>query len=56
MMLKYSLGEPKAAEDIENAVSKVLDKGRTPDIKSENLPVFTTREAGEAVVKAINEL
>lgn len=36
MMLRYSLGEPDAADAIERAVSKALRVARTPDIYTEN--------------------
>lgn len=54
MMLRYSLGEPTAAERIESAVSSVLDAGlRTADIMSEGMREVGTAEMGDAVVKAI---
>jgi 3-isopropylmalate dehydrogenase len=54
MMLRYSLGEEKAAEAIEAAVSKVLDQGlRTADIMSEGAKQVSTREMGEAVLAAL---
>lgn len=54
MMLQYSLDEPEAAKDIENAVSKTLDMGGTPDIAADGLKTLTTDEAGDAVVAAMN--
>ena len=54
MMLRYSLGEEKAADAIEAAVSKVLDQGlRTADIMSEGARKVSTREMGEAVLAAL---
>ena len=54
MMLRYSLGEEKAAEAIEAAVSKVLDQGlRTADIMSEGATQVSTRDMGEAVLAAL---
>ncbi|WP_328189863.1 3-isopropylmalate dehydrogenase [Marinobacter sp. OP 3.4] len=54
MMLRYSLGEEKAAGAIEAAVSKVLDQGlRTADIMSEGAKQVSTREMGEAVLAAL---
>ncbi|MFC4261234.1 3-isopropylmalate dehydrogenase [Marinobacter lacisalsi] len=54
MMLRYSLGEEKAAEAIEAAVSKVLDQGlRTADIMSEGAKQVSTREMGDAVLAAL---
>ncbi|NMT63733.1 3-isopropylmalate dehydrogenase [Marinobacter orientalis] len=54
MMLRYSLGEEKAAEAIEAAVSKVLDQGlRTADIMSPEGRKVSTREMGDAVLAAL---
>ncbi len=54
MMLRFSLGQPEAADRIEVAVKKVLALGlRTPDIWSEGTTRVGTREMGEAVVKAL---
>lgn len=54
MMLRYSLGEVKAADAIEAAVSKVLDQGlRTADIYSDGMEKVSTETMGEAVVKAL---
>ncbi|HRN75125.1 3-isopropylmalate dehydrogenase [Ottowia sp.] len=54
MMLRFSLGQPEAADRIEAAVKKVLAQGlRTPDIWNEGTTRVGTREMGEAVVKAL---
>ena len=54
MMLRYSLGEPAAAEAIEKAVRQVIDDGlRTGDIFSEGTRRVGTREMGEAIAAAI---
>jgi 3-isopropylmalate dehydrogenase len=54
MMLKFSLNQPQAAARIEAAVESVLAQGlRTADIWSEGTSKVTTREMGDAVVKAI---
>ncbi len=54
MMLRFSLGQPEAADRIEAAVKKVLAQGlRTPDIWSEGTTRVGTREMGDAVVKAL---
>ena len=54
MMLRYSLDAGDAADAIEAAVSKVLDKGlRTGDIFSEGMTKVTTEAMGEAVVAAL---
>ena len=55
MMLRFSLGQPEAADRIEAAVRKVLAQGlRTPDIWSEGTTRVGTREMGEAVVRALD--
>ncbi|KZZ55764.1 MAG: 3-isopropylmalate dehydrogenase [Oleiphilaceae bacterium] len=57
MMLRYSLSENKAADLIEDAVSKVLDQGlRTADIFSEGSTKVSTKEMGDAVVAALESL
>ncbi|HEX8312236.1 MAG TPA: 3-isopropylmalate dehydrogenase [Chthoniobacteraceae bacterium] len=54
MMLRYSLGEPAAADAIEAAVRSVIDQGlRTGDIYSEGTQRVGTREMGEAIAAAI---
>ena len=51
MMLRYSLNEPALADDIDNAVGRVLDKGlRTPDIMAEGCKEVGTQEMGDAVL------
>jgi 3-isopropylmalate dehydrogenase len=54
MMLRYSLGQEKAAERIESAVSTVLRSGmRTADIHTPGTRKVGTEEMGHAVVKAL---
>lgn len=54
MMLRYSLDMPAAADQIETAVSKVLDQGlRTPDIYTDGMQKVSTSEMGDAVVAAL---
>jgi len=54
MMLRYTLDEPKMADRIEAAVSKVLDQGlRTGDIYSDGMTKVGTAEMGDAVVAAL---
>ena len=54
MMLRFSLGQPQAAERIEAAVKQVLAQGlRTPDIYSQGTTKVGTVEMGNAVVKAL---
>lgn len=56
MMLRYSLSEPAAAQCIEDAVSRVLDKGlRTADIYSEGCEKVGTSQMGDAVLAALSE-
>ena len=54
MMLRYSLGEPAAAERVERAVKKVLRDGlRTADIYTDGMKKVATKEMGDAVVSAL---
>ena len=54
MMLRFSLNQAQSADRIETAVKSVLASGlRTVDIWSEGTQKVSTREMGEAVVKAI---
>ncbi|WP_147565213.1 3-isopropylmalate dehydrogenase [Clostridium tyrobutyricum] len=54
MMLRYSFNMNKAADDIENAVSKVLDKGyRTPDIMREGKQLVGTVKMGDLIAESI---
>jgi len=54
MMLRFSLGQPEAADRIEAAVKQVLAQGlRTPDIWSEGTTKVGTRAMGDAVVRAL---
>ena len=54
MMLRFSLNQEEAAQRIEAAVQKVLAQGlRTGDIYSEGTTKVSTREMGDAVVKAL---
>ncbi|BCE02687.1 3-isopropylmalate dehydrogenase [Marinicellulosiphila megalodicopiae] len=51
MMLRYSFGFAEVADEIELAVSKVLDKNiRTLDIQSEGCTIVGTKEMGAAVL------
>jgi 3-isopropylmalate dehydrogenase len=52
MMLRYSLGMPKAADSIEAAVNRVLDEGyRTADIAKKGDKVIGTVQMGEIIKK-----
>jgi len=54
MMLRYTLNEPKLADKIEQAVSRVLDQGlRTGDIYTEGTKKVGTKAMGDAVVAAL---
>ncbi|MDH4226160.1 MAG: 3-isopropylmalate dehydrogenase [Deltaproteobacteria bacterium] len=54
MMLKYSFGMNEAAESIEKAVERVLDKGfRTADIYTEGTKKLSTIGMGDAIVDEI---
>ncbi|MGV0959500.1 MAG: 3-isopropylmalate dehydrogenase [Limnohabitans sp.] len=54
MMLRFSLNQEEAAQRIEAAVQKVLAQGlRTGDIYSQGTTKVSTREMGDAVVKAL---
>jgi 3-isopropylmalate dehydrogenase len=54
MMLRFSLNQPQAADRIETAVKHVLALGlRTSDIYSDGCTRVSTREMGDAVVKAL---
>lgn len=54
MMLRFSLNLDKAADDIEDAVRKVLAEGyRTPDIYSEGKIKVTTTQMGDLIAERI---
>jgi 3-isopropylmalate dehydrogenase len=54
LMLRYSLGQPQAAERVERAVSGVLRSGlRTADIHTPGTRKVGTQEMGEAVVASL---
>ena len=56
MMLRFSLNQAESADRIETAVKSVLASGlRTVDIWSEGTQKVSTREMGEAVVKALTK-
>ena len=51
MMMRYSLGQPAAADRVERAVTQVLRDGyRTADIYTAGMKKVGTREMGDAVV------
>ena len=53
MMLRYSLNQPEAADEIECAVSKALESCRTPDIWTEGTEKIGCREMGDRVLKLL---
>ncbi len=54
MMLRFSLNYDKAADDIEDAVRKVLAEGyRTPDIYSEGKNKVSTTQMGDLIAQRI---
>lgn len=54
MMLRYGLNQPEAADRIEQAVLRVLDKGdRTGDIMSEGMNLLGCRAMGRALIQAL---
>ena len=54
MMLRYSFDMEAAAKDIENAVSKVMDKGyRTGDIMENGMEIVGTEEMGALIAAEI---
>lgn len=56
MLLRYSLNQEAAANDIETAVSEVLDQGyRTPDIYTEGDTRVGTSDMGQMVVNALRD-
>ncbi len=55
MMLRYGLNQPTAADRIEQAVLRVLDKGdRTGDIMSEGMNLLGCRAIGDALIQALH--
>uniref|UniRef100_A0A5B6ZKC1 Isopropylmalate dehydrogenase-like domain-containing protein n=1 Tax=Davidia involucrata TaxID=16924 RepID=A0A5B6ZKC1_DAVIN len=56
MLLKYGLGEEKAAQRIETAVLNTLNRGfRTGDICSAGNKLVGCKEMGEEVLKSIDQ-
>ena len=55
MLLRYSLGLDKEADNIEKAVGKALKDGfRTADIYTDGMTKLTTTEMGDKIVEYIN--
>ena len=56
MMLRYGLDQPLAADQIEQAVAKVLELGyRTGDIQSPGTTVLGCRAMGEVLIQTLTE-
>jgi len=56
MMLRYTFGLSKEADDVETAVKSVLTAGfRTSDIMSPGKKILGTKEAGDLIVAAIDQ-
>ncbi len=53
MMLRFSLDEPAAADDIEKAVADVLNVARTPDIAEDGIKTVGCTEMGKMVENII---
>lgn len=53
MMLRYSLDRPEAANAIEDAVAKVLETYRTPDIYENGFTKVSCEEMGDKVCEAL---
>lgn len=56
MMLRYGLNQPTAADQIEQAVLKALDKGnRTGDIMSAGMTLVGCQEMGHALIEILTQ-
>ena len=56
MLLRHSLGLDQAAEAVERAVERVVERGyRTPDIATPDGRIVTTHEMGDEVVRALGD-
>lgn len=53
MMLKFSLSEPKASNDIDNAINKALQSYRTPDIFVNGTKKVSCSEMGSIICELI---
>ena len=56
MLLRYSFNEIAAADCIEAAVEKVLEEARTPDIYEDGKRKVGTKEMGNLVVQALENM
>jgi len=56
MMLRYGLNQPTAADQVEQAVFKVLEKGnRTGDIMSAGMTLVSCQEMGNALIEILKQ-
>ena len=56
MALKYSLNLDKEADELDNAVQKILDDGlRTKDIYSKGKKEASTKEIGDAIIACLQK-
>ena len=56
MMLRYGLNQPEAADRIEQAVLRVLDRGdRTGDIMSPGMNLLGCRAMGKALIEELTK-
>ena len=54
MMLRYSFDMDKEADDVDQAIKKVLQKGyRTGDIMSEGNTLVTCSEMGDVILQEL---
>lgn len=53
LMLRYSLGEEQAAQDIEDAVSKALSAGELTGDLAGNKPALSTSEMGDKIAQYV---
>jgi 3-isopropylmalate dehydrogenase len=56
LMLSETFKETEIANAIEFAVESALGKGRTPDIKKEDLPTLTTTEMGDLIASELGDV
>jgi 3-isopropylmalate dehydrogenase len=54
MMLRYGLNQPQAADQVERAVTKVLDQGfRTGDIMADGMTAVGCKSMGDAILETL---
>ena len=56
MSLRYSFNQPEAADLIDKAIAKTLDKGlRTGDIMAKGMKQVGTKEMGDAILAELEK-